>query len=107
MDHKPVTRKKNVTKRNLEIRFSREQRINDHDIPKVSLYCNGKEIYSARYESCVIDTINERFAKKTRDKLKKKLSELGDKKRAIDEKIYAVQKTLNKPLVKVEGWRND
>jgi hypothetical protein len=88
----------------LEIKFARIPRINDHDVNEYSLWNNGKKIYSAPYESCVIDYINETFATKTNSKLKKKLYKLGTNKQQIQEKIYLIEQALNKPLIKIKHY---
>ncbi len=89
---------------NLEIRLARVPRINDHDVDEYSLWNNGKKIYSAPYESCVIDYINETFATKTNSKLKKKLKKLGINEQQIQEKIYLIEQALIKPLIKIKNY---
>lgn len=94
-----------MSKDKLEIRYSMEQRINDHSIPKVTLYRNGKESYSAQYESCVIEHINENYAKKSLARLKKKFVRVAGRFDKLRAQADELEKTMSEPLVPVTGWR--
>lgn len=85
-----------------EIRFSWEQRINDHDIPCYSLYVNDNRVYGARYKSCVIDYINKNYTTKKYEALRKKISTLSNRSQKLRERLWELEKALEKPLVNIK-----
>jgi hypothetical protein len=87
----------------LEIKYSRQHRVNDHDIDRYSLYVNGREVYAAQYKSCVVNFINENYAKSKNARLRKKLGRLQDKRDKLYKQINAIQDELAKPLINIEG----
>jgi hypothetical protein len=89
----------------LEIQFEWERRINDHAIPSYSLYVNGLKVYSARYYSCVVRHINEKYATRKNSSLSKKLKKLSDKHQKLGREIYEIQRVLSEPLLKIEGTK--
>lgn len=90
-----------MNKKELKIKFSRESRINDHDVDCYTLYYNNKLIYNTRYKSCVISYINENFASKKLTRLNKKFSKLCKEYMSLTNKLDKIQKAINTPLVKV------
>ncbi len=90
---------KNIPK--LKIVRSRIERVNDHSIPDVALYDDGKLVFSCRYENYVIDYINEHYAANKTSKLKIKLMRLYNEQRKLQDDISLIEKLLSNPLVRI------
>ena len=84
----------------LEIKFSWEVRMNDHDVPKYTLYDDGKPVYSARYESCVVNYINENYARQS-SPAPRKYSSGCQIKTWPYKRISKIEMILSKPMVQV------
>lgn len=91
-----------MKKPKFKIKFSRESRINNHDVDMYTLYVNGKPVYYAQYRSCVVDYVNEHYASLRLRRLKQKLSRLSNKDMKLRKEIGLVMKAMSNPLVEVE-----